>query len=83
LGKRIVEKEKLLDSLFAAQKISEVQLRSLAEEIARLQGELRFTHLRAHLEMKQILSPQQTAKYDALRGYGKGATPQQHQHGKQ
>jgi len=78
LGKRIVEKEKQLDSLYATQKISEAQLRAVVGEIARLQGELRVTHLNAHLEMKKILTPVQTAKYDELRGYGKSTA----QHGK-
>ena len=78
LGELIVVKEKQLDSLYATQKMSETQLRAIVGDIAKLQGELRFTHLNAHLEMKKILSPQQVAKYDELRGYGKGATQQQH-----
>jgi hypothetical protein len=78
LGKLIVAKEKQLDSLYATQKISETQLRTIVGDIAELQGELRFTHLNAHLETKKILSPQQVVKYDELRGYGRGAP----QHGK-
>jgi len=78
LGKRIVEKEKQLDSLYATQKISEAQLRAVVGEIAGLQGELRIVHLNAHLEMKKVLTPAQTAKYDELRGYGKSTA----QHGK-
>ncbi|MDZ7362741.1 MAG: hypothetical protein ONB46_18740 [candidate division KSB1 bacterium] len=65
-------REKQLDSLYATQKIDTAQLRAVVGDIARLQGELRFTHLNAHLEMKKILSRQQVAKYDELRGYGKG-----------
>jgi hypothetical protein len=53
-------------------------LRAIVADIVKLQGELRFTHLNAHLEMKKILSPQQVAKYDELRGYGKGRQ-QKHQ----
>jgi hypothetical protein len=49
-------------------------LRTIVGDIAELQGELRFTHLNAHLETKKILSPQQVAKYDELRGYGKETT---------
>lgn len=71
LGKLIVAKEKQLDSLYATQKIAESELRTLTGEIARLQGELRFTHLHAHVEMKKILTSQQIARYDELRGYGK------------
>jgi Spy/CpxP family protein refolding chaperone len=72
LGKLIVAKEKQLDSLYATQKIDITQLRAVVGDIARLQGELRVTHLNAHLDMKKILLPQQVAKYDELRGYGKG-----------
>lgn len=79
LGKLIVAKEQALDSLFAAQKITASQLRTLVTAIATWQGELRLTHLQAHLEMKEILSSAQVAKYDELRGYAKGAPPQHHQ----
>lgn len=78
LGKLIVAKEQALDSLLAAQKITASQLRTLVTAIATWQGELRLTHLQAHLEMKEILSPAQVAKYDELRGYAKGAPPQHH-----
>jgi len=80
LGELIVQKEKQLDSLYATQKISEPQLRAVVGEIARLQGELRIVHLNAHLEMKKILTPVQTAKYDDLRRYGKGGTQQHGKH---
>ncbi|MCE7945786.1 MAG: hypothetical protein DYG95_29850 [Chlorobi bacterium CHB1] len=71
LGKLIIAKEKQLDSLYATQKIAESELRTLTGEIARLQGDLRFAHLHAHVEMKKILTSQQIARYDELRGYGK------------
>ena len=38
-------------------------------EIATLRGELRLAHLRAHLAMKTILTPEQIEAYDRLRGY--------------
>lgn len=79
LGALIVQSERQLDSLFVSQKISELQLRAAVGEIAKLQGELRFTHLNAHLEMKKILTPAQNTKYDELRGYGK-EQPQQRKH---
>lgn len=69
LGRLIVEQEKILDSLFAEQKIDETQLQSLTAGIAKDQGKLRFIHLRAHVEMKKVLSAKQIDKYDALRGY--------------
>ena len=81
LGKLIVGREKIVDSLFAEQKIDEIQLQSLISEIARAQGELRFTHLKAHLEMKKVLSPKQVDGYDKLRGYkSSGGKDSHHQH---
>ncbi len=69
LGAAIVEKERLLDRLFADEAIDERGLRSLVAEIAALQGELRAVHLAAHLEMKRLLSPDQVRRYAELRGY--------------
>lgn len=77
LGKEIVEREKKLDGLFASGEIDEDHLGTLVNEIARLQGELRIVHLRAHLAMKELLSPTQIAEYDNLRGYGRGTKPNQ------
>ena len=73
LGKSIVERERELDGLFARGEIAEGRLRALVEEIARLQGELRITHLQAHLEMKRILTLEQHRIYGHLRGYDKEA----------
>lgn len=70
LGRLIVEKEKELDGLFAGGKLDDGGLRAVVAEIARLQGELRVAHLRRHLEMKRILTPQQIKRYDELRGHG-------------
>jgi hypothetical protein len=38
-------------------------------EIGALQSDLRATHLKAHLETKAVLRPEQISRYDALRGY--------------
>jgi Spy/CpxP family protein refolding chaperone len=70
LGKSIVEKERELDALFSGGKIDEPGLRASVAEISRLQGALRIAHLRAHLELKRILTAGQIKKYDELRGYG-------------
>lgn len=83
LGRLLVEKERTLDGLFARQEAGEAAVRSVAAEIAGLQGELRFAHLKAHLEMRRILSQEQIQQYDALRGYGAGegkGPPAHHQH---
>lgn len=79
LGRKIVEKERSLDHLFASQKIDEEQLRGITLEIGTLQGELRAIHLKAHLEMRKILTPHQIHRYDELRGYlGSGGEHKHH-----
>jgi Spy/CpxP family protein refolding chaperone len=85
LGRRIVERERTLDALFARGDIDEGQLHTETSEIAQLQGALRAAHLAAHLEMRRILSPQQIKKYDELRGYAAGQKAggkHEHGHGK-
>lgn len=69
LGEVIVEKESYLNRRFAHKHIDESILRSLTEEIGALRGELRFTHLNAHLRTTAILAPEQVGSYDTLRGY--------------
>ena len=69
VGRRIVALERTLDEAFAGRAIEEDTLASLTAEVGRLQGELRFVHLRAHLAVARILSSEQVAHYDMLRGY--------------
>jgi Spy/CpxP family protein refolding chaperone len=69
LGKVIVEKERELSRRFEHRHIEEKTLEMLTAEIATLYGRLRATHLRAHLEMARILTPEQIATYDRIRGY--------------
>lgn len=69
LGDSIVAAERELDRGFAAGTIDERRLRTLTAEIARLQGELRYTHLRAHLAVRTALTADQIRLYDAMRGY--------------
>lgn len=70
LGESIVERERALGRAFASATISETELRALTGEVARLQGELRFTHLRAHVALRALLTADQIQRYDALRRYG-------------
>jgi Spy/CpxP family protein refolding chaperone len=76
LGRQIVEKERELDHAFAGSRAEEREVSRLTEEIGDLLGRLRHAHLRAHLEMRAVLSPAQVEAYDRLRGYGAG----EHQH---
>src|SRR5690606_32238709 len=70
LGQQVVAQERELDRLFADYDTAGPKLQAVVREIARLQGELRLVHLQAHVDMTPLLSPEQIAAYDALRGYG-------------
>ena len=73
LGTAIIEKERHLDQAFAKRLITDDALRELTREIARLQADLRYTHLSAHLDVRHVLTEQQILKYDELRGYRKAS----------
>ena len=80
LGAGIVAAEAALDSLFADASIDEGSLREGVGEIARLEGELRATHLLAHLQTRALLTEHQVARYAALRGYVPGDDHDAHVH---
>lgn len=69
LGRVVIEKEAELDANFSAGTIDQNELARSVHEIGRLRGELRLTHLRAHLQMRAAMSEDQVATYDRLRGY--------------
>ena len=69
LGQQFLAKETELDQAFASAQVERESLRRLLTDIARLQGELRYTHLKYHLAMRELLRPDQVAAYDRLRGY--------------
>lgn len=69
LGEQIVKEEQRLDKLCAAGKATEGDIEKIVKKIAQLRGDLRFAHMRAHLQTKTILTAEQVKKYDQLRGY--------------
>ncbi len=70
LGKMILSKEEELEKSFARDDMDSNKWKTMVMEIARLKGELRITHIQAHLAMKGILSSEQVTNYDLLKGYG-------------
>lgn len=82
-GTMLIEKERELDRQFAAGTITSDSLRVALAQIGNLQAEIRRTHLQAHLEQKAILTREQIARYDQLRGYnsGRGSEHGGHAHG--
>ena len=78
LGEAIISAESRLDQMFDQAVPSASQIENLTIQIAQLRGQLRNVHLQAHLQMSALMSDQQKAMYQRLRGYsGRG----KHQHG--
>jgi Spy/CpxP family protein refolding chaperone len=69
LGRAIVDRERELDEAFSERTIDDRSLDERVREIGRLEAELRAAHLRAHLRMREALTPAQIDEYDRLRGY--------------
>ncbi|MEP0914321.1 Spy/CpxP family protein refolding chaperone [Leptolyngbya sp. GB1-A1] len=69
VGQNIVELERKFSNAFAQRTISESEIEEQTQELAMLYGQYRVIHLQPHLEVQRLLSPEQIAKYDELRGY--------------
>jgi hypothetical protein len=69
LGNEIVLLEKKLDAVFAGGNATEIDIRTLTNDIGRIEGRLRSIHLSAHIETAEILTDSQIATYNRLRGY--------------
>jgi Spy/CpxP family protein refolding chaperone len=72
LGERVVAAEAELDRMFAEETASPESLRAVLDRLGALQAELRWTHLEAHLEVRETLTAAQVDAYDRLRGYDAG-----------
>jgi hypothetical protein len=70
LGRRVLDRERELDALFSQKTATGDSLLAATAAAARAHGELRALHLRYHIAMRELLTPQQLARYNALRGYG-------------
>lgn len=86
-GRELVEAERALDQAFAEQRITEDSLAGMLHRIAELQRDIRKEHLATHLRQTELLTAEQVAAYNRLRGYsGDGGGhphhhPQGHHHG--
>jgi Spy/CpxP family protein refolding chaperone len=81
LGVELIERERVLDQLFATAEITPDRLVAETAAIGELEGRLRSVHLAAHLETRALLNPDQIALYQRLRGYVDPAAPPHHHHG--
>ena len=68
-GEEVIAAEGALDALFKTKAATPGALRTATHNAAVAQGQLRETHLRYHLAMVELLSPEQVATYNRLRGY--------------
>jgi Spy/CpxP family protein refolding chaperone len=70
IGAKRVESEKRLDALFSSGKADVIAIREAVHAAAALDATYRLFHLETHLRMKALLSAEQIAQYNKLRGYG-------------
>jgi hypothetical protein len=69
LGAEVVRLERDLDALFAQTKATPGLVDAKLAEIGAAQARYRGSHLKTHIEATKLLTPDQVARYDALRGY--------------
>jgi Spy/CpxP family protein refolding chaperone len=84
LGEAYIKAEKAVDQAFKAGPAQASEVSALVAEANRLLGEVRLSHLLAHVEITPILTPEQRTRYAELRGYAGngtgGSAHQQHKH---
>lgn len=68
-GEAILEAERHLAHLFASGHASVDSVTRATSQLGELRGALQAVHLIAHLEAARVLSAEQIAQYDRLRGY--------------
>lgn len=69
MGEEVIAAERELDALFRDKKATAETVAAAVHQAAMAQGKLRETHLRYHLAMMDVLTPEQVAQYNQLRGY--------------
>jgi Spy/CpxP family protein refolding chaperone len=77
MGAQLVAAERELDLAFAQKQIDALRINELTQRIGALQASLRAEHLQTHLTQTALLSPEQIASYQRLRGYGQAV---EHKH---
>ncbi|MEK6242972.1 MAG: Spy/CpxP family protein refolding chaperone [Pseudomonadota bacterium] len=72
IGAKKVDSERAIEALFRSGKVDEAVLADSVGKAAALEGEYRLAHLETHRRMRALLTEEQIARYDRLRGYGSG-----------
>jgi len=69
VGEQLIAHEAALDMGFKDRTITPESLAALTARIGETQGLLRAIHLKYHLAMADLLTPEQSRRYAQLRGY--------------
>lgn len=72
LGLKLIDLERELNKSFETGDIDEKRLKGFLTRISDIYGQLRYTHLLAHLKTSPILTADQVKLYNKLRGYSSG-----------
>ena len=78
LGAKVVAAERELDELFRSARANETELAAKVRVAAAAQGEFRLSHLETHRRMRALLTAEQAARYDTLRGYAGSSDQNSH-----
>ena len=81
LGEAYVKAETAVDQAFKSGTADAAEVAARVAEANRLLGEVRLSHLQAHVEITPLLTPAQRARYAELRGYAGGVAPNLPNHG--
>ncbi len=73
LGAQVLDAERALDRLFAERRADAAAVDTATRRVGELNAALRAEHLQTHIAQTALLSPQQVARYQTLRGYDNAA----------
>lgn len=81
LGEQLLEREADLDRQFASHAVTPASLKQTTLTIGQTQTRLREAHLKYHLLMTSILTPEQVHRYNVMHGYaGSAGHKERHPH---
>jgi Spy/CpxP family protein refolding chaperone len=80
LGATLISQERNLNDDFANHTVTIASLEGATQIIGATQGSLRAAHLKYHLSTAAVLTPEQVAQYNELRGYKSDQGPTHNRH---
>ena len=78
LGAKVIAAERELDELFRSARANESEVAAKVRVAAAAQGEFRLSHLETHRRMRALLTAEQVARYEVLRGYAERSAQNSH-----